>query len=107
MLLTCIKDIIILFLFFNEVLLPTDVILTNCEQFTLLLLCVCLRFGVRCNAVLPGFIETSMTEAVPEKIIEKVCDHWISLTFSLPKVVILKIQQTVHKLKSWNYILNK
>ena len=34
-----------------------------------------------------------MTEAVPEKVIEKVCDHWFSLTFSLPKVVIFKIQQ--------------
>ena len=54
---------------------------------------MCLRFGVRCNTVLPGFIETPMTEAVPEKVIEKVCDHWFSLTFSLPKVVIFKIQQ--------------
>ncbi|KAL9968358.1 hypothetical protein ACROYT_G026719 [Oculina patagonica] len=29
------------------------------------------RFGVRCNAVLPGFIQTPMTDAVPEKVLEK------------------------------------
>ena len=26
---------------------------------------------MRCNAVLPGFIQTPMTEAVPEKVLEK------------------------------------
>lgn len=30
------------------------------------------RFGVRCNAVLPGFIQTPMTEHVPEKVLENV-----------------------------------
>ena len=30
------------------------------------------RFGVRCNAVLPGFIKTPMTDAVPEKELMKV-----------------------------------
>lgn len=33
--------------------------------------CAC-RFGVRCNAVLPGFIQTPMTEHVPEKVLENV-----------------------------------
>ena len=30
------------------------------------------RFGIRCNAVLPGFIETPMTDAVPKKVIDKI-----------------------------------
>lgn len=30
------------------------------------------RFGVRCNAILPGFIKTPMTDAVPEKVLEQV-----------------------------------
>lgn len=30
------------------------------------------RFGIRCNAVLPGFIQTPMTDAVPDKVLEKV-----------------------------------
>lgn len=30
------------------------------------------RFGVRCNAVLPGFIQTPMTEHVPEKVLENI-----------------------------------
>ncbi|XP_029207303.1 (3R)-3-hydroxyacyl-CoA dehydrogenase-like [Acropora muricata] len=29
------------------------------------------RFGIRCNAVLPGFIQTPMTDAVPDKVLEK------------------------------------
>ncbi|XP_068747368.1 (3R)-3-hydroxyacyl-CoA dehydrogenase-like [Montipora capricornis] len=29
------------------------------------------RFGVRCNAVLPGYIQTPMTDGVPDKVIEK------------------------------------
>ncbi|XP_049607533.1 (3R)-3-hydroxyacyl-CoA dehydrogenase isoform X1 [Syngnathus scovelli] len=29
------------------------------------------RFGIRCNCVLPGFISTPMTDAVPEKVISK------------------------------------
>ena len=30
-------------------------------------LCTC-SFGIRCNAVLPGFISTPMTDKVPDKI---------------------------------------
>lgn len=30
------------------------------------------RFGIRCNAVLPGFIVTPMTDKVPPKVLEKV-----------------------------------
>jgi len=30
------------------------------------------RFGVRCNSVLPGYIETPMTEKVPTNIMQKV-----------------------------------
>ncbi|XP_037120086.1 estradiol 17-beta-dehydrogenase 8 isoform X2 [Syngnathus acus] len=29
------------------------------------------RYGIRCNCVLPGFISTPMTDAVPEKVISK------------------------------------
>ncbi|XP_072015902.1 estradiol 17-beta-dehydrogenase 8-like [Amphiura filiformis] len=29
------------------------------------------KFGIRCNVVLPGFIATPMTAAVPDKVIEK------------------------------------
>ncbi|CAN0352644.1 unnamed protein product [Lampetra fluviatilis] len=29
------------------------------------------RFGIRCNAVLPGFIETPMTAGIPPKVMEK------------------------------------
>ncbi|XP_078489804.1 (3R)-3-hydroxyacyl-CoA dehydrogenase-like [Ciona intestinalis] len=29
------------------------------------------RYGVRCNAILPGFIQTPMTDAVPEEIMKK------------------------------------
>nr|UST29461.1 estradiol 17-beta-dehydrogenase 8-like [Haliclona caerulea] len=29
------------------------------------------RFGIRCNAVLPGFINTPMTEKLPEEIMQK------------------------------------
>ena len=27
------------------------------------------KFGIRCNAILPGFIETSMVDTIPEKVI--------------------------------------
>ncbi|XP_064454753.1 estradiol 17-beta-dehydrogenase 8-like [Ornithodoros turicata] len=30
------------------------------------------RHGIRCNAVMPGFIETPMTTAVPEKVLSKI-----------------------------------
>nr|CAB3254321.1 estradiol 17-beta-dehydrogenase 8-like [Phallusia mammillata] len=29
------------------------------------------RFGIRCNAVLPGFIQTPMTQVVPEKVLNQ------------------------------------
>ncbi|XP_078605056.1 estradiol 17-beta-dehydrogenase 8-like [Branchiostoma floridae x Branchiostoma japonicum] len=32
------------------------------------------KFGIRCNAVLPGFIETPMTDAVPQKVLDKFRD---------------------------------
>ena len=34
-------------------------------------LCTC-SFGIRCNAVLPGFISTPMTDKVPDKIKKQV-----------------------------------
>ena len=30
------------------------------------------RYGIRCNAVLPGFIATPMTAKVPDKVIQQV-----------------------------------
>ena len=30
------------------------------------------RYGIRCNAILPGFIATGMTATVPDKIIQTV-----------------------------------
>ena len=30
------------------------------------------RFGIRCNAVLPGFIETTMTAEIPRPVMDKV-----------------------------------
>ena len=30
------------------------------------------RFGIRCNAVVPGFIKSPMTDAVPEKVMNKI-----------------------------------
>lgn len=30
------------------------------------------RFGIRCNAVVPGFIRSPMTDAVPEKVLQKI-----------------------------------
>jgi len=32
----------------------------------------CPRFGIRCNAVVPGFIKSPMTDAVPEKVLQKI-----------------------------------
>lgn len=29
------------------------------------------KFGIRCNAVLPGFIKTPMTDAIPDKVKDK------------------------------------
>lgn len=29
------------------------------------------QFGIRCNAVLPGFIKTPMTDAIPDKVKQK------------------------------------
>lgn len=29
------------------------------------------KFGIRCNVILPGFIKSPMTDAVPEKVQEK------------------------------------
>ncbi|XP_074875324.1 (3R)-3-hydroxyacyl-CoA dehydrogenase isoform X2 [Buteo buteo] len=34
------------------------------------------RFGIRCNAVLPGFIVTPMTDKVPPKVLEKGWCRW-------------------------------
>ncbi|XP_021923404.1 estradiol 17-beta-dehydrogenase 8 isoform X1 [Zootermopsis nevadensis] len=30
------------------------------------------QFGIRCNAVVPGFIKSPMTDSVPEKVIQKI-----------------------------------
>ncbi|PNF18567.1 Estradiol 17-beta-dehydrogenase 8 [Cryptotermes secundus] len=30
------------------------------------------QFGIRCNAVVPGFIRSPMTDAVPEKVLQKI-----------------------------------
>jgi len=30
------------------------------------------QYGIRCNAVVPGFIKTPMTETVPEKVLQKI-----------------------------------
>ena len=32
------------------------------------------RYGVRCNAILPGFVETSMTAGIPDNIKETVSE---------------------------------
>ncbi|KAJ9577548.1 hypothetical protein L9F63_005921 [Diploptera punctata] len=32
-------------------------------------------FDIRCNAVVPGFIKSPMTDAVPEKVIQKILPH--------------------------------
>lgn len=37
---------------------------TACKEFGI--------FGIRCNSVLPGFIKTPMTAAVPDKVVQKV-----------------------------------
>lgn len=41
-------------------------------QFVCVFFC---RFGIRVNAILPGFIETPMTQAVPDQIVEKMKKH--------------------------------
>lgn len=33
-------------------------------------ICICYRFGIRVNAVLPGFIATPMTAKIPDKVKE-------------------------------------
>ena len=50
--------------------------------------CTC-RFGVRCNAVLPGFIQTPMTDAVPEKVLEKAS---YELAFAITSWVVVLLQ---------------
>lgn len=32
----------------------------------------CYRNGIRVNAVLPGFIETPMTDVIPDKVIKQI-----------------------------------
>lgn len=32
------------------------------------------RYGIRCNTVVPGFIRSPMTDKVPRKVLDKVCD---------------------------------
>lgn len=34
------------------------------------MLMISYRFGIRCNVVLPGFIETPMTDTMPANILE-------------------------------------
>ena len=41
------------------------------------LLCSYTRYGIRCNVVLPGFIQTSMLNTIPPKLIKKVSVHYI------------------------------
>lgn len=38
---------------------------------SVIFLCTC-SFGIRCNAILPGFIKTPMTDKVPDSIKEQV-----------------------------------
>lgn len=33
------------------------------------------KFGIRCNCILPGFINTPMTKLVPDKVIQKILPH--------------------------------
>ena len=44
------------------------------------------RHGIRCNAILPGFIETPMTGQVPSDILEKVFHTLYGYTFSVLKL---------------------
>ncbi|KAM4835695.1 (3R)-3-hydroxyacyl-CoA dehydrogenase isoform 1-T1 [Thomomys bottae] len=35
------------------------------------------RYGIRCNSVLPGFIATSMTQKMPQKVKDKMWQMWL------------------------------
>lgn len=37
---------------------------TGCKEFG--------KFGIRCNCILPGFINTPMTKLVPDKVVQKI-----------------------------------
>ncbi|XP_066917130.1 3-oxoacyl-[acyl-carrier-protein] reductase FabG-like isoform X1 [Clytia hemisphaerica] len=43
------------------------------------------RFNVRCNAVLPGFITTAMTDKVPQPVRDQVCKMIPMQTFGQPQ----------------------
>lgn len=47
------------------------------------------RYGIRCNVVLPGFVQTSMLNTIPPKLIKKV--H-----FNLDSAIIFRTLFEVH-----------
>lgn len=55
---------------------------------------LCYRFGIRCNAILPGFIDTPMTKQIPEEIMNQVSLYPISLD-----VCILLVVETFYNAK--------